>query len=49
MSPFSLEKAEEIKEQNEVSGSKGEANFVWRCKTCKVSGLLNEVYPPLAD
>jgi hypothetical protein len=23
-------------EQNEVSGSKGEANFVWRCKNCKV-------------
>lgn len=22
-------------EQNEVSGSKGEANFVWRCKNCK--------------
>ncbi|KAL2044240.1 hypothetical protein N7G274_002945 [Stereocaulon virgatum] len=22
-------------ECNEVSGSKGEANFVWRCKTCK--------------
>ncbi|KAK3172336.1 hypothetical protein OEA41_005657 [Lepraria neglecta] len=22
-------------ESNEVSGSKGEANFVWRCKTCK--------------
>jgi len=22
-------------EENEVSGSKGEANFVWRCKNCK--------------
>ncbi|KAL6719486.1 hypothetical protein ACLMJK_003726 [Lecanora helva] len=22
-------------ESNEVSGSKGEANFVWRCKSCK--------------
>jgi hypothetical protein len=22
-------------EQNDVSGSKGEANFVWRCKNCK--------------
>ncbi|MCJ1455050.1 hypothetical protein MMC28_005404 [Mycoblastus sanguinarius] len=22
-------------EMNEVSGSKGEANFVWRCKSCK--------------
>ncbi|KAF1834217.1 hypothetical protein BDW02DRAFT_525822 [Decorospora gaudefroyi] len=24
-------------ESNEQSGSKGEANFVWRCKNCKVS------------
>jgi hypothetical protein len=24
-------------EVNQVSGSKGEANFVWRCKSCKVS------------
>jgi hypothetical protein len=23
-------------EQNEISGSKGEANFVWKCKNCKV-------------
>lgn len=23
-------------ETNEVSGSRGEANFVWRCKNCKV-------------
>lgn len=23
-------------EQNEQSGSRGEANFVWRCKNCKV-------------
>lgn len=22
-------------EQNEMSGSRGEANFVWRCKNCK--------------
>ncbi|KAJ4380855.1 hypothetical protein N0V86_004217 [Didymella sp. IMI 355093] len=22
-------------EQNEISGSKGEANFVWKCKNCK--------------
>ncbi|KAI9651419.1 MAG: hypothetical protein M1829_003020 [Trizodia sp. TS-e1964] len=22
-------------ESNEISGSKGEANFVWRCKSCK--------------
>jgi hypothetical protein len=24
-------------EQNNISGSKGEANFVWKCKNCKVS------------
>jgi hypothetical protein len=24
-------------EVNQVSGSKGEANFVWKCKNCKVS------------
>lgn len=24
-------------EQNEVSGSRGEANFVWKCKNCKVA------------
>lgn len=23
-------------EQNEQSGSRGESNFVWRCKNCKV-------------
>lgn len=23
-------------ETNEMSGSRGEANFVWRCKNCKV-------------
>ena len=28
-------------EQNEVSGSKGEANFVWKCKNCKVSSPLS--------
>ena len=37
---YSIVKAEDIKEQNEVSGSKGEASFVWRCKSCKVSGHL---------
>ncbi len=26
-------------EQNEMSGSRGEANFVWRCKNCKVTML----------
>jgi hypothetical protein len=24
-------------EQNEMSGSRGEANFVWKCKNCKVA------------
>ena len=40
-------KAEDSKEQNEVSGSKGEANFVWRCKTCKVGHRVNQMYPKL--
>ena len=31
-----LTRAENSQESNEVSGSKGEANFVWRCKSCKV-------------
>lgn len=26
-------------ETSEVSGSKGEANFVWRCKVCKVRAI----------
>ncbi|THW75550.1 DUF866-domain-containing protein [Aureobasidium pullulans] len=30
-------------EQNEVSGSRGEANFVWKCKNCKV-GLLTWLF-----
>ena len=30
-------------EQNEISGSKGEANFVWKCKNCKV--LLTVLFP----
>lgn len=40
-------KTEDDKAQNEVSGSKGEANFVWRCKSCKVSDHLNPA--PFAD
>lgn len=24
-----------------ISGSKGESNFVWRCKNCNVRGLSN--------
>ena len=24
-------------EQNDVSGSRGEANFVWKCRNCKVA------------
>lgn len=46
---YSIVKAEDIKEQNEVSGSKGEASFVWRCKSCKVSDRLSLEYSPLAD
>ncbi|KAF1939383.1 hypothetical protein EJ02DRAFT_257571 [Clathrospora elynae] len=33
-------------EQNEVSGSKGEANFVWRCKNCKREHSANIKAPP---
>lgn len=29
-----------MKETNEMSGSRGEANFVWKCKNCKVSYLM---------
>ena len=29
-----------MKESNEMSGSRGEANFVWRCKSCKVRWFL---------
>ena len=28
--------AESGQESNDLSGSRGEANFVWRCKSCKV-------------
>lgn len=26
-------------EDNDMSGSRGEANFVWRCKNCKVPNM----------
>ncbi|KAK5631444.1 hypothetical protein RRF57_007158 [Xylaria bambusicola] len=26
-----------MREENELSGSRGEANFVWRCKNCKMA------------
>lgn len=29
-----------LKESNELSGSRGEANFVWRCKSCKVCRIF---------
>ncbi|KAM0804444.1 hypothetical protein BDR22DRAFT_878935 [Usnea florida] len=35
-------------EQNEVSGSKGEANFVWRCKSCKRESTATVKNPPQA-
>ena len=28
--------AKKIQESSDVSGSRGDANFVWRCKSCKV-------------
>ncbi|KAF2131277.1 hypothetical protein P153DRAFT_416189 [Dothidotthia symphoricarpi CBS 119687] len=33
-------------EVNQVSGSKGEANFVWRCKNCKREHSANIKAPP---
>ncbi|USW56785.1 Putative CXXC motif containing zinc binding protein [Septoria linicola] len=33
-------------EQNEQSGSKGEANFVWRCKNCKREHSANIIDAP---
>ncbi|KAF6228919.1 hypothetical protein HO133_007031 [Letharia lupina] len=33
-------------EQSEVSGSKGEANFVWRCKSCKRESTATIKNPP---
>ncbi|KAK0512262.1 hypothetical protein JMJ35_005390 [Cladonia borealis] len=35
-------------ESNEVSGSKGEANFVWRCKSCKRESTATIKNPPRA-
>ncbi|MCJ1441598.1 MAG: hypothetical protein MMC23_002087 [Stictis urceolatum] len=35
-------------EQNQVSGSRGEANFVWRCKMCKRESTANIISPPKA-
>jgi hypothetical protein len=29
-----------LKEANEISGSRGEANFVWKCKSCKVGAIV---------
>ncbi|EME40823.1 hypothetical protein DOTSEDRAFT_74404 [Dothistroma septosporum NZE10] len=35
-------------EQNEQSGSRGEANFVWRCKNCKREHSANILESPKA-
>ncbi|KAE9981464.1 hypothetical protein EG328_011615 [Venturia inaequalis] len=35
-------------EKNEQSGSRGEANFVWRCKSCKREHTANIVEAPTA-
>ncbi|KAI5203973.1 DUF866-domain-containing protein [Aureobasidium subglaciale] len=35
-------------EQNEVSGSRGEANFVWKCKNCKREHSANIKEAPKA-
>lgn len=29
---------------NEQSGSRGEANFVWKCKNCKVGSAIHSDY-----
>ena len=31
-------------EMNEMSGSRGEANFVWKCKNCKVALSLSAIH-----
>jgi hypothetical protein len=36
-------------EMNEVSGSRGEANFVWKCKNCKVFLPFPHSYVPHAN
>ncbi|KAH6676131.1 DUF866 domain-containing protein [Plectosphaerella plurivora] len=35
-------------EQNEMSGSRGEANFVWKCKNCKRESTANIKAAPTA-
>ncbi|KAG6010873.1 hypothetical protein E4U21_002541 [Claviceps maximensis] len=35
-------------ETNEMSGSRGEANFVWRCKNCKRESSASIVAAPIA-
>ncbi|KAL9100660.1 MAG: hypothetical protein Q9163_003987 [Psora crenata] len=37
-----------FKESNKVSGGKGEANFVWRCKTCKRESTASIINGPWA-
>lgn len=38
---FFHSRAQYYQEMNDMSGSRGEANFVWKCKMCKVC-----VFPP---
>ena len=36
-----------FQDMNEMSGSRGEANFVWKCKNCKVflpSNFIFEIF-----
>lgn len=33
-----------FKEANDMSGSRGEANFVWKCKSCKVILYTSHIY-----
>ncbi|PQE05239.1 DUF866 domain protein [Rutstroemia sp. NJR-2017a BBW] len=36
-----------FKEANEMSGSRGEANFVWKCKSCKRESSASVKAPPV--
>ncbi|CCU82291.1 DUF866 domain-containing protein/DUF866 domain-containing protein [Blumeria hordei DH14] len=35
-------------EANQMSGSRGEANFVWKCKSCKRESSATILAPPIA-
>lgn len=43
-----LTSCDAAQESNEVHGSKGEANFVWRCRSCNRTHTANVTAPPTA-